>query len=185
MLGMLLSFQRSWFSFTCGSSVPTVITLTVTVAIVSEKVPWLVVLTQKVACLLCNLAGNPLAQMMCSCALTHCRPHWILTVYSWREQASASSADWSFSLEEAYHNICTWSMCFPSCSPALHRFHTCFVKRENIPSFEPRRKWLSWQQQVLSSETWLTFKKLAEQICCWDAIQYHHSSFGCQLLKWI
>lgn len=51
MLGMLLSFQRSWFSFTCGGLVPTVITLAVTVAIVSEKVPCLVLGTKTKGCL--------------------------------------------------------------------------------------------------------------------------------------
>lgn len=51
MLGMLLSFQRSWFSFTCGGLVPTVITLTVTVAIVSEKVPCLDLGTNTKGCL--------------------------------------------------------------------------------------------------------------------------------------
>lgn len=51
MLGMLFSFQRSWFSFTCGGSVPTVITLSVTVAIVSESQPCLALGTITKGCL--------------------------------------------------------------------------------------------------------------------------------------
>lgn len=51
MLGMLFSFQRSWFSFTCGGLVPTVITLAVTVAIVSEREPCLALGTNTKGCL--------------------------------------------------------------------------------------------------------------------------------------
>lgn len=51
MLGMLFSFQRSWFSFTCGGLVPTVITLAVTVAIVSESEPCLALGTNTKGCL--------------------------------------------------------------------------------------------------------------------------------------
>lgn len=148
MLGMLLSFQRIWFSFTCGRLVLTAITLAMTVAIVSEKVPCLVLTTNTKGCLSpLQFGRKPFGVGWCVAVhLLNWRPRWSLFL----ERASKYKQCWLLiflrgSLPQYLHLTHVFYQLFPQhfidFTPVLH-------KRENIRSFEWSIKWLSWPSKV-------------------------------------
>lgn len=161
MLGMLFSFQRSWFSFTCGGSVPTVITLAVTVAIVSEREPCLALGTNTKGCLSPLQFGRRFFSVGWCVAVPLLAAdlsgaYWHIPGESKQVQAVLASIFLTGNLPQDLHLTCVFYQPFPQ------RF-TGFVppaKRENVFLSRTSIKWFSWPPMIPLHKTWPMFNSV-------------------------